>query len=144
MLEAESVLEGFAGLGMLDLDSRDGLISDWLFFRDLVPGARPAPVVVVDVDDAAFAAPLRNVGRLGDDLREDTGEVVREAWVVWLEVWPLLSALRVEDVDESRFREGGCTTFCELLVGSWPSGRPRSVFGGLSIAAAAAESAREG
>lgn len=64
VLVEDNVLEVGDGDGMLDLDCRDGLSSCWLFFRDLV-------TVLVD---AAFATAARNVGRLGEDSREGSGE----------------------------------------------------------------------
>ena len=46
------------------VDDRDGLISCWLFLRDLVPDA---PV------DAALAVPVRRGGRVGEESREAKG-----------------------------------------------------------------------
>lgn len=107
MLDADRVLVLVlvVDVGMVDLAARVGLGSwCWLLFRNLVPVAVP--------NVAAFAAPVRNAGRVGEVSRDVNGEAVSEeaadccgaldAWFADL----MTSAAVVDEIRESRFGRG--------------------------------------
>jgi len=124
VVDADSVLCDDDEVGMLDLAARDGLISGWLFLRDLVPEA-----AVLDVLDLMG-------GRFGDESREAKGEVLVE---VAVEVAPDVrgvclvgteSVLRSDEVDDSRVSVGW--DVCAALAGWAPPAA--AVFADLSMA----------
>ena len=110
--------------GMLERPVRIGLLSCWLFFRDLVPGEPAA---------GTFDELVLIVGRMGDVSREGSGEPVADVDTeVAPETWDAClggseSVLRSDVLDDSRSGVG-CAGWALPVGGCRPRAAPSAIF----------------